>query len=145
MAEKTCSHCVHVDVCENRFSWLDQEDNTKHISCHHFKDSAGIVELPCKVGDTVYEIQNNTEACHGCEHYSDFYGMDAMCSNGNEFVTYPEVSDVPICEKQHFEIIERIANLEWIILNRNHFGKTVFLTREEAEKLLPELRREDGR
>jgi hypothetical protein len=45
MAEKTCANCVHVDVCENRFSWLDQEDNTKHIICRHFKDKADVVEV----------------------------------------------------------------------------------------------------
>lgn len=45
MAEKTCSDCTHFDVCEKRFSWLDQEDNTKYITCHHFKDKADIVEV----------------------------------------------------------------------------------------------------
>lgn len=45
MAEKICSHCIHVDVCENRFSWLDQEDNTKHVICHHFKPAADVVEV----------------------------------------------------------------------------------------------------
>lgn len=41
----TCSDCVHIDVCENRFSWLEQEDNTKHITCHHFKNKADVAEV----------------------------------------------------------------------------------------------------
>lgn len=45
MAKKTCSDCVHCDVCENTFSWLDQEDNTKYITCHHFKNKADVVEV----------------------------------------------------------------------------------------------------
>ena len=28
-----------------------------------------LVALPCKAGDTVYEISNNTDACNGCQHY----------------------------------------------------------------------------
>lgn len=58
MAEKTCSHCVHFGVCEDRFSWLDQEDNTKHIICYHFKDKADVVEVVrCK--DCTYWQDNN--------------------------------------------------------------------------------------
>ena len=45
MAEKTCSDCVYVDVCENKFSWLDQDDNTKYITCHHFKDKTDVVKV----------------------------------------------------------------------------------------------------
>lgn len=45
MAELTCSNCIHSDVCENRFSWLDQKDNTKYITCHHFKNKADVAEV----------------------------------------------------------------------------------------------------
>ncbi len=44
MTEKTCSDCIHVSVCENRFSWLSQEDNTKHIICHYFKDKTDVAQ-----------------------------------------------------------------------------------------------------
>lgn len=96
-----------------------------------------LVRLPCKVGDTVYEVSVNTEACGDCDHYSDFYGMDAMCDiNLNSL--YPTVTDEPLCEKQFFEIIQYQLWDDYFLRKRNidAFGKTVFLTREEAEAAL---------
>ena len=49
----TCKDCVHVDVCEEYgevFSLI------KGGKCSLFKDRSRFVELPCKVGDTVYFI-----------------------------------------------------------------------------------------
>ena len=57
------------------------------------------IVLPCNIGDTVYEICNNTDACWRCPHYSVFYGMDEMCAKTNDYVMYPTVSDEPLCEK----------------------------------------------
>lgn len=120
MAEKTCSHCVHVDVCENRFSWLDQEDNTKHIICHHFKDSAGIVELPCKVGDTVWFIR------------TDFYKDELLQTTVEKIVLKSRGLHLKLACNAMYET------------SCNSIGKTVFLTREEAEKALVERRADNG-
>lgn len=124
MVEKTCSHCVHVDVCENRFSWLDQEDNTKHIICHHFKDSAGIVELPCKVGDTVYIIDEGEDEC------SEPYVLDV------------KVLSLTIEERGigiELSLPLGLRQVSWCVI-----GENVFLTREEAEKALAERRADNG-
>lgn len=101
--------------------------------------AANVVVLPCKVGDTVYRIQNNAVACHDCEHYSDFYGMDAMCSKDKDYISYPQLSNTPICEKHFYEIVEWAATIEWLVRHRGEFGKTVFLTREEAEAALAKM------
>jgi hypothetical protein len=78
MAEKTCSHCVHVDVCENRFSWLDQEDNTKHIICRHFKDKADVVDVV---------------RCRDCKHLViNPFGNGDICCRWDEWV-YPKPND----------------------------------------------------
>lgn len=98
----------------------------------------GIIVLPCKIGDTVYYIENNTEACFDCEYYSQFYGMDELCDKNKDFETYPTASDNPLCDKQFYEIKELKPTLNWIFNHRNEFGKTVFLTREEAEQTLKE-------
>ena len=96
----------------------------------------GVIILPCKEGDTVYYIENNTEACFNCEYYSSFYGMDELCDK--DFETNPTVSNSPLCAKQFYEIKEFKPKLDWIFNHRNEFGKTIFLTIEEAEQVLAE-------
>lgn len=98
----------------------------------------GVIVPPCKVGDTVYEVSNNTHACHDCKYYSDFYGMDAICDKDNDIRTYPQYSEEPLCDQQFFDITELQPSIDWIFSHRDRFGKTVFLTREEAEKALAE-------
>lgn len=46
----SCKDCLHVDVCKNIYIFGDMP------ICEHFKDRNRFVELPCKVGDTVYYI-----------------------------------------------------------------------------------------
>lgn len=96
-----------------------------------------LVVLPCKVGDSVFVLRNNTDACSNCDYYSTFYGMDSMCIRegaGNK--SYPSLAESPICDKQFMEISERAVGLNWIVSNRDDFGKTVFLTREDADAAL---------
>ena len=62
----TCAECVHVDVCHEFVKELAAARGLKlgsveEISailqsddCEQFKDRSRFVELPCKVGDTVY-------------------------------------------------------------------------------------------
>ena len=100
-----------------------------------------LVVLPCKVGDTVYWLDYNREACHDCREYSSFYGMDSLCDKHYEL--YPEINGVDEdehCPKHFIEIVEFTATLTWIFNHRADFGKTVFLTREEAEAALEEVR-----
>lgn len=46
-----CKECIHNDICDLQKIIIENRD-----SCKHFKDSNRFVELPCKVGDTVYYI-----------------------------------------------------------------------------------------
>ena len=49
----TCKDCIHYKVCD------DKRRNNHTVSqstCKHFADKSLVVELPCKVGDTVYGI-----------------------------------------------------------------------------------------
>lgn len=48
----TCKDCVHYDVC-NR---IGNKILNGFEVCDQFKDKTRFVELPCKVGDTVYYI-----------------------------------------------------------------------------------------
>ena len=68
-----------------------------------------LLRLPCKVGDTVYYIEDNEI---------------------NKFVVY----SFDIRPLQQF-----VCNYEGIRLNFKNFGKTVFLTQAEAEQKLKEM------
>ena len=51
----TCKDCVHYEVCKIVHSNGDDRV-LENSPCKHFKNKANFVELPCKVGDTVYKI-----------------------------------------------------------------------------------------
>ena len=68
----SCNDCLHIDVCEIRTCYMcdgggfkcdDCEIYSNYggkipsiKNCKYFKDRNRFVELPCKVGDTVYYI-----------------------------------------------------------------------------------------
>lgn len=134
----TCNNCIHYELCEvqafNDFNknW-DPEKDWKH--CGVFKDKSKYIELPCKVGDTVYCLDTlvDKDKCDKCPFYYEG-GM----------------GDYPACEKsitgsrsaECIEIKEEIGTLKDILwwMFRNDFGKTVFLTKSEAEQKLKEMK-----
>ena len=89
-----------------------------------------LVRLPCKVGTVVYRIESRgwtkssicgksfSEDCEYCE--------EKKCDSHRKYEIYSQ------------EMISR----DWIFGNRNGFGRTIFLTREEAEKRLEEIENE---
>ncbi|MGN0998673.1 MAG: hypothetical protein ACI4PO_03900 [Faecousia sp.] len=130
------------DECADReelvdFKKLGSIDHIRELV--QAKKDGRLVVLPCKVGDTVYEICNNTDACKECDSYSTFYGMDNLCDavDGEERYN-PRIADRPICEKQFMEAMELTASIDYIFNHRKDFGKTVFLTRAEAEAAIAE-------
>ena len=125
----TCAECVHVEVCSKknlhvavgmnitpRFKYerIEQE-------CDDFKDCSRFVELPCKVGDTVYF--NNVHLRHAkvIAIYID--------ASGGMF-------DLDIATN-----IETVAGYEHFI-NKDYtfedIGRRLFLTSEAAEQALKE-------
>ena len=95
---------------------------------------------------TVYKIENNTDACtDDCEYFNVGYCCEDYCSKPNvEDDVYPQLSDIPVCEKQYLEVSELKPDIDWIFHNRDNFGKTVFLTKAEAEKKLKEMNTDNG-
>ena len=106
--------------CEQLAEWLE-----KSKEYHHLEEQDGLVILPCKVGDTVYV--NGVLGCGEAERYrvirvdyhstlgtgrNEFYIEALLCANPD--------SSIGFYDKQ--------------------FGKTVFLTKAEAETKLKELR-----
>ena len=52
-----CRDCIHNDVCVARITADEnypERHYTENNNCSNFKDRNKFIELPCKVGDTVY-------------------------------------------------------------------------------------------
>ena len=115
--KKTCKDCVYYEVCADFRRNICNTDkkrfeeycvNTDGL-CNSFKDKLRFVELPCKVGDTVWII-GEIRGIY-CATVRVFF----LNETGVEMMRTTEC-DIPFSQ----------------------FGKTVFLTREKAEKALAE-------
>ena len=78
-----------------------------------------LVRLPCKVGDTVYWV-TAIEDCEQCKHYDGITNMDDW-------------------ECLAEECPQRIVKCKFKLDDLRLIEKTVFLTRESAEKALEEV------
>ena len=90
----TCKYCLHYEVCY----YHDFEE------CGWFSDKSEWLHLPCKVGDTVYQVDS-------------------------ERIYKSTVRNI-------------IYDTDGIAFDERAIGKSVFLTREEAEKALKERNEE---
>lgn len=110
-----CENCICNPVCDhNKYGFEN---------CNSFKDKSFIVELPCKVGDTIYFV----------------YETD----NDTMFIDKGKVEGFSIGDKNEgiwFRgIYENLSSYWHTALSIND---TVFLTKEQAEEKLKEI---DGR
>lgn len=95
------------------------------------EEQGRLVKLPCKVGDTVYCIFNRYTKCTFSNEEFDEYscqGCEYECDS----------------KKENYVQDMRAYSLDWIVTNLKNFGKTVFLTKSEAETKLKELRGEEN-
>lgn len=99
----------------NRFS--DAETDRLKELAEADKEGRCLV-LPCKVGDTVYYIEKNKKIYESKVHAFSF-GKDNLTKYGQ----------IHIYDYDKDNATRKISN----------FGKTIFLTREEAEKALEGL------
>lgn len=93
------------------------------------EEDGRLVVLPCKVGETVYAILHRRTPC---------------TAQGREFEEYScSGCEAEKCDSylEYFVWENKFATLEWIVGNLRKFGKTVFSTREEAEKALEAMKR----
>ena len=129
----TCKDCFHYEACKDTYEInfeLDSFDKSIEMQnydnmldyCRFFKAKDKVIHLPCKVGDTVWRVTNSgvfyikVESIH-C--FSSGIWKYRGWNGKGKFRTGYEFS---------FEAI----------------GKTVFLTKEEAEKALKELKENEG-
>lgn len=86
-----------------------------------------LLRLPCKVGSETYLICSRYTKCSENDQEFDEYscqGCECLeCDSSKEYYIHKNNS----------------VSLEWIVRNIVDFGKTVFLTKEEAEQALKEM------
>lgn len=113
-----CENCLYNKNCQ---FLLKPRNGVER--CTAFEDKSEWVHLPCKVGDVVYQVTRN--------FISEFrvrFVEIATC--GNLFL--------------HTDLISGIV-YTGEVFSESDIGKTVFLTREDAEKALEDRRKEDDR
>ena len=111
--KRTCKECLSYGAC---LVFCTETVLRNHGICEHFKDRSRFVELPCKVGDTVYAVRRCS--CHRPDDtpWKACVGKVALKSNKGIARACLYVSPTKF-KAEHLSQI----------------GKTVFLTREEAE------------
>lgn len=107
-----CENCYHYEACLNSLFENKVLNNTEVFACEHYKDKSLIVELPCNVSDIVYEVDG--------EIYELKIKKVIVSKSNVEFECFD---------------IDSIDDAEFCL---NEIGKTVFLSREEAERALEE-------
>lgn len=115
-----CENCLHYDACKTHYSL-----GTLALingNCSNYDDRTEWLRLPCRVGDTVYY----------------FRGGYYKKNRSNWEITPIKVTEISI----KIDKSGRVMPLS-IIANGTRYpissiGKTVFLSREEAEKALKE-------
>ena len=110
MSKCECENCIHNEVCFTVEVYGELNEDEK---CDCYKDKSLCVEIPCKVGDKVYIIENNEI----CEVMANKFEFDKY---GNCIV---------------LESDELWFDTYWI----DKLGKYYFLTYEEAERKLKEI------
>ena len=117
--------------------WLTQlKEYQKLEKClkEELEKQGGLIKLPCSVGDTVYRIKLNKNACSKCKYLKhDYYEID-FCGNEDVIDIAPQCINKPLCKKHFYEIEPYcFQDIDDIFNKRKEFGKTIFFTKKEAK------------
>ena len=129
---KECTDCVHYELCLHQEKFLIEHNRKDLIRrygfglsepeiCCNFRDRSRFVELPCKVGDTVYFNNVHLRYARVIAIYID--------ASGGMFDLDITTNIATATGYEHF--INKDYTFEDI-------GRRLFLTREEAEQALKE-------
>lgn len=116
----SCKDCIHENVCINNKAYDDYhfdscEEKVNKLGCKGFKDKSRYIELPCKVGDTVYKVMD-IESVH-----RQILEMKVLSI---------EIKDAT----KFFAKTVKKYRYNYGTFTLDDFGKTVFLTHKEAER-----------
>ena len=102
-----CKNCIHYKAC------LPFYENIEMKPCDTFEDKDLYIKLPCKIGTEVFGVSTPCGECEYCSNSLKETLNTCRCCKKKEI----------ICFGFSYDCIEE-------------FGKTVFLTKEEAEAAL---------
>lgn len=112
----SCKDCICYSGCSGILNDFGMRLNPAREVCDRFEDHARFVELPCKVGDTLYTVVRG-------------YKIREWIVTDICFSDYLPISVMVITARDK-------RNSEHIRFADHYLGKTVFLTREAAEQAL---------
>lgn len=110
----TCKDCIHYELCS-----YDEPDINM---CELFRDKSLIIELPCKVGDTVYKITELDEI----QREETGYTMNYDIFEG-------EVQSITMDGKTWVNVFYETGLRMWHVIDEV-INKTLFTSYEEAVK-----------
>lgn len=116
---KDCHNCAFDLMCTYMGDWVGIR-----TPCPAFKDKSRFLELPCLPGDEVFLVSSYADKVSKCTVFT----MQMMITKDNrwfEFTLENERGAI-LCDRDFSDI-----------------GKTVFLTREEAEQALKERKTDE--
>lgn len=124
-----CENCYHCNVCKDYLKELGYTMGVdiRTTRCPYYKDKSLIYEMPCKevfekIGDSLYYIDETNKVVEV------IVGSIEVDCEGREWIN-TMIIDYD-CEDD--------VTSKYISFRFADFGKTLFLTREEAEKALRE-------
>ena len=117
-----CENCLHYEACTfaKQYETVDK--------CPDFADKDLYIKLPCKVGDTVWVLNRANEP-----QEMVFDTIDIRCTCVRDY----DCMCGSLCSNEQENICQHRFNNDFA-----EVGKTAFLTREDAEKKLEELKNE---
>ena len=126
-----CSVGSNSHILSNRIMKLELEEKSQ---------KGFLIELPCKIGDTVYFISSECDI-YECEDYDD-YCYRGCKKRQNLCIKNMVVNQFRIRDRNiAITDCDTIASTYEHSFSLNEFGKKVFLTREEAEEKLEKLKK----
>ena len=123
------------EACEEYLKWED--DCIKKLAEYETAEDEGrLVVLPCSVGDTVWVTTHPFNVFDDFDFYTE--AQDEIYESYISSITFYENNNqYRIHAKETRQFIKAY-------FMESDFGKTVFLTREEAEKALKEMEKDDA-
>lgn len=149
----TCKDCIHNKICGHYVKSLSKSkgidfDNaieqyceiSECDNCEYFQNRSKFIELPCKVGDTYYYVQ---QQCTERGWYQNF--IDTGLSNC-EYCNGHEICDKRyIIKEKRFNTLTQIVEYyeKYILSHKLDKYRKMFHIKEEAKQALRSVSKND--
>lgn len=137
-----CKDCLFYDFCNDYNEYPEyiqhcEQTTGKEFKCSHFKDKSHFVELPCKVGDTLYLVDRTRDGIIG-----SIYRV-IECSVEKIVLRYSTFQKRTIVEVYlEYEENDYIGCTFEKIVYDTSFGHTVFTNEQDAKATREKMEKE---